>query len=67
MSSASAVAWLSHKKPGVAGVYNKAQYLPQRTTMMQWYANYLDGLAGGVVVQGDFGRQPKKAQQEGAQ
>jgi len=59
-------AQLSHKKPGVAGVYNKAQYLPQRTTMMQWYANYLDGLAGGVVVQGDFGRQPKKAQQEGA-
>ncbi len=49
-------AQLSHKKPGVSGVYNKAQYLPQRTKMMQWYANYLDGLAGGVVVQGDFGK-----------
>ncbi|WP_321359547.1 tyrosine-type recombinase/integrase [Pseudomonas extremaustralis] len=49
-------AQLSHKKPGVAGVYNKAQYLAQRTAMMQWYANYLDGLAGGVVVQGDFGK-----------
>jgi integrase len=49
-------AQLSHKKPGVAGVYNKAQYLPQRTVMMQWYANYLDGLAGGIVIQGDFGK-----------
>jgi integrase len=49
-------AQLSHKKPGVAGVYNKAQYLTQRTAMMQWYANYLDGLAGGVVIQGDFSK-----------
>ncbi|MDC3736070.1 tyrosine-type recombinase/integrase [Pseudomonas syringae pv. syringae] len=49
-------AQLSHKPQGVRGVYNKAQYLAQRTTMMQWYANYLDGLAGGVVVQGDFGK-----------
>jgi integrase len=49
-------AQLSHKKPGVAGVYNKAKYLPQRTVMMQWYANYLDGLAGGVVIQGNFSK-----------
>ncbi|NAT59717.1 integrase [Pseudomonas syringae pv. actinidifoliorum] len=49
-------AQLSHKPQGVRGVYNKAQYLAQRTTMMQWYADYLDGLAGGVVIQGDFGK-----------
>lgn len=49
-------AQLSHIKEGMAGIYNKAQYLPQRKVMMQWYANYLDGLAGGVVVQGDFGK-----------
>ncbi|GFM68704.1 integrase [Pseudomonas cichorii] len=49
-------AQLSHKAPGVRGVYNKAKYLDQRTTMMQWYADYLDGLAGGVVIQGDFGK-----------
>lgn len=37
-------AQLSHKPSGVRGIYNKAQYLEQRTTMMQWYADYLDGL-----------------------
>ncbi|MBA1316122.1 tyrosine-type recombinase/integrase [Pseudomonas monteilii] len=49
-------AQLSHKAPGVRGIYNKAQYLPQRTTMMQWYADYLDGLKRGNVVQGHFGK-----------
>ncbi|MQT30668.1 tyrosine-type recombinase/integrase [Pseudomonas helleri] len=43
-------AQLSHKAPGVRGVYNKAQYLEQRTTMMQWYADHLDTLAKGNVV-----------------
>lgn len=38
-------AQLSHKAPGVRGVYNKAQYLPQRTTMMQWYADHLDEIS----------------------
>lgn len=47
-------AQLSHVKDGVAGVYNKAQYLAQRTTMMQWYADHLDKLAVGNVVQGGF-------------
>ncbi|MFT0213717.1 integrase arm-type DNA-binding domain-containing protein [Pseudomonas sp. F1_0610] len=37
-------AQLSHVKEGVAGVYNKAQYLEQRRVMMQWYADYLDSL-----------------------
>lgn len=43
-------AQLSHVKEGVAGIYNKAQYLAQRTTMMQWYADYQDTLAKGNVV-----------------
>lgn len=43
-------AQLSHIKEGVAGVYNKAQYLSQRTSMMQWYADHLDKLAEGNVV-----------------
>lgn len=44
-------AQLSHAKSGVAGVYNKAQYLEQRRTMMQWYADHLDALEKGNVVQ----------------
>lgn len=39
---------LSHAKEGVAGVYNKAAYLPERVAMMQWYADHLDNLAGAV-------------------
>ncbi|MCZ4321473.1 tyrosine-type recombinase/integrase [Pseudomonas anguilliseptica] len=38
-------AQLAHKEEGVSGVYNKAQYLEQRRTMLQWYADYLDALA----------------------
>jgi len=49
-------AQLSHKAAGVRGIYNKAQYLEQRTTMMQWYADHLDMLAAGNVVQGQFGK-----------
>lgn len=49
-------AQLSHKAAGVRGIYNKAQYLEQRTTMMQWYADYLDKLASGNVVHGQFGK-----------
>jgi integrase len=44
-------AQLSHVKEGVAGVYNKAQYLAQRREMMQWYADHLDALAAGNVVE----------------
>lgn len=43
-------AQLSHVKEGVAGVYNKAQYLKQRKTMMQWYADHLDQLAGNNLI-----------------
>lgn len=40
---------LAHKEKGVAGVYNKAMYLPQRTAMMQWYADYLEALEAGMT------------------
>lgn len=39
---------LAHKEGGVAGVYNKAMYLPQRARMMQWYADYLEALEVGM-------------------
>ena len=41
---------LSHKEPGVAGVYNKAQHLPERRRIMQQWANYLDSLRNGANV-----------------
>ncbi|MGP9498592.1 tyrosine-type recombinase/integrase [Halomonas sp. AOP43-D1-4] len=44
-------AQLSHVKDGVAGVYNKAQYIEQRRHMMQWYADHLDNLQRGNVVE----------------
>lgn len=42
---------LAHVKDGVAGVYNKAQYLNDRKYMMQWYADHLEQLADDSVVQ----------------
>jgi len=47
-------AQLSHVKEGVRGVYDKSTYLEQRKAMMQWYADHLDRLAAGNVV--DFKR-----------
>ncbi|WP_289535036.1 tyrosine-type recombinase/integrase [Pseudomonas sp. SO81] len=49
-------AQLSHKKEGVAGVYNKAQYLDQRRKMMQWYADHLDQLQTGNIIQAKFNK-----------
>lgn len=43
-------AQLSHVLPGVEGVYNKAQYLPERTEMMQAWADFLDALKAGANV-----------------
>ena len=40
-------AQLAHKEPGVAGVYNKAQYFEKRREMVQWYNDYLDLLETG--------------------
>ena len=42
---------LAHVKDGVAGVYNKAQYLNDRKHLMQWYANHLSQLADDKVIQ----------------
>lgn len=37
---------LAHgERDGVRAAYNHAQYLPERRTMMQWWADYLDGLS----------------------
>ncbi|MDX1368254.1 tyrosine-type recombinase/integrase [Pseudomonas sp.] len=44
-------AQLSHVKEGVRGVYDKSTYLEQRRVMMQWYADHLDRLAAGNVVE----------------
>ena len=37
-------------KNTIRGTYNKAQYLPERRKMMQFYADYLDGLKSGSPV-----------------
>ena len=43
---------LAHgEQNSVRAAYNRAQYLPERVKMMQWWADYLDSLKmGGVVV-----------------
>jgi hypothetical protein len=39
------------KRNKVAAAYNRAKFLKQRTVMMQWWADYLDGqLAHGRKV-----------------
>lgn len=35
---------LNHEEGNVRGIYNHAQYLEGRRQMMQWYADYIDGL-----------------------
>ena len=35
---------LAHTISGVKGVYNKAQYIDERITLMQWWSDYLDNL-----------------------
>ena len=42
---------LAHVKDGVAGVYNKAQYLQDRASMMQWYASHLEEIADQSIIQ----------------
>jgi integrase len=38
---------LAHsERNSVRAAYNHAQYLPERRKMMQWWADYLDGVAG---------------------
>ena len=40
---------LTHKMPGVRGIYNQAQYLSERKRMMQAWADYLDQLRSGAT------------------
>lgn len=49
---------LAHEQKGVRGVYNRAEYLPQRREMLQWWANFVDAQIeeGRNVVIGNFGR-----------
>lgn len=42
---------LAHVKDGVAGVYNKAQYLQDRAVMMQWYADHLEAISDQSIIQ----------------
>lgn len=42
-------AQLAHRPPGVRAVYNQAKYLSDRVTMMQDYADYLDGLKAAAL------------------
>jgi integrase len=39
---------LAHKAKGIRGVYNRAEYLPERIRMMQAWADYLDELKAHV-------------------
>lgn len=41
---------LNHVQEGVGGVYNKAQWLRERTEMLQQWADYLDALEAGAKV-----------------
>lgn len=41
---------LTHRMPGVRGVYNSAQYLDERRKMAQTWADYLDDLRSGTNV-----------------
>lgn len=48
---------LAHaQKDKVASAYDRAQFLAERRVMMQDWANFLDGVAGGNVVAGNFTR-----------
>lgn len=46
---------LNHTIGGVRGIYNRAEYGPQRREMLQFWADYIDTLmAGGNVITGRF-------------
>lgn len=48
---------LAHaQKDKIASAYDRAQFLAERKVMMQQWADYLDGVAGGKVIAGKFGK-----------
>ena len=49
---------LNHTIGGVRGVYNRAEYAPQRREMLQFWSDYIESLVGsGKVIMGRFKRQ----------
>jgi integrase len=47
---------LGHKIPGMRGVYNVAQYEPERRKMLAWWVDYVERLVNeSKVVVGNFG------------
>ena len=47
---------LAHKERNkVRGAYNRAQYLPERQEMMQWWADHLNKLQGGNTIPARYG------------
>lgn len=47
---------LTHKMPGVRGIYNQAQYLQERHKMMQAWADHLDNLKTSVGATRSVGK-----------
>ena len=41
---------LAHDQGGVRGIYNVAEYAPERRQALQWYADHLDKLKRGADV-----------------
>lgn len=54
---------LAHEQGGTRGVYNVAEYLPQRREMLQWWADFVDAQIeeGRKVIIGRFGRMDRAA------
>ena len=47
---------LSHEAQGIRGVYIIAEFAEQRKTMLQWWADYVDGIVNeSKVIVGNFG------------
>ena len=41
---------LSHEERDVRGAYNRAQWLPERGKLMQWWADRLEAMRHGKAV-----------------
>jgi len=48
---------LGHHIGGIRGIYNVADYSAKRKEMLQWWGNYVEGLATeSNVIEGNFAR-----------
>lgn len=51
---------LSHEKPGVAGIYDRAEHAAERKKMLQWWSDFVDGLMNeSKVIAGNFGNRAR--------